>query len=192
MHNADAPRPGSLCCSGYQLCATPEAIGVARLLALPSRSNDQHDDRATAVPQSKTQPPWKHFAGSKPSPHNAEEAPPAPPPRCVADERDGSSAMPARRPTPELRYGHHPVGPDSPVRACALLCDRRPCEEQPCARVAGGIKPPHHPVQRRMHRRESSAPVALVAASDVVRVAAWRQRPGDGARKQRRASAAIE
>ena len=103
-----------------------------------------------------------------------------------------SSAMPARRPTPELRYGHHPVGPDSPVRACASLCARRPCEEQPCARIAGGVRPPHHPVQRRMHRRESSAPAALVAAGEVVRVAARRQRPGDGARKQRRASAAIE
>ena len=76
------------------LCGT-SATGVAQLLAQPSRSSDQHDDRVTAVPRSRNQPPWKHFAKSKPSPHSAEEAPPAPPPRCVADARDERGAMPA-------------------------------------------------------------------------------------------------
>ena len=71
------------------------ATGIARLLAQPSRSSDQHDDRVTAVPQSRSQPPWRHFARSKPSPHSAEEAPPAPPPRCVADARDERGAKPA-------------------------------------------------------------------------------------------------
>ena len=170
MQSARAPQPGSPCCSGYQLCATPEATGVARLLALPSRSSDQHDDRAMAVPQSQTQPPWRHFAGSKPSTHNAEEAPPAPPPRCVADERDERGAVPARRPTPEPRYGHHPVGPDSPVRVCASLCARRLCEEQPCACV----------IRRR---RQAAAPSSAAAN------APKREQRPSGASGRRRSSA---
>ena len=65
----------------WQLCAP-------RPLARPSRSSDQHDDRPMAVPRLQSWSPRQAFAESKPSPRSAEEAPPAPPPRYVADARD--------------------------------------------------------------------------------------------------------
>ena len=92
---------------------------------------------------------------------------------------------------PELRYGYHPVGPDSTVRTRASLCAWRPREEQPCAALqeASG----HHTIRCSGECRRESSPSGACGRRRLRRSStAAARRPGGGVSKQRQASAATE
>ena len=103
-----------------------------------------------------------------------------------------AKAQPRAGEWPASRGARQPCACERLTVRVATLCVATLCVVALCARSKRRQTATPSSAAANAPERESSAPAALVAVGEVVRAAARRQRPGDGARMQRRASVAAE